>query len=279
LATNPYVLSFDKLVEYNEEHPDEPTMPYMTWKVDTLDNKNRETLPYYKGDKRKISATFTNVPLDRALDAEEIDEWYYYTHCPSFSATSVDIDVQGTSSQGYPRRNYKTKYKKAKNWKFTHGPLAGKLMTQEWYFKAIPGTNDPVKYKVMDPETTDINILVPPIKKGDTETDEEFTIRTKQYEAAVKAKKDELKAAADKVLSSTFHMDNEEIGTNVFTMKIDYMESSGSYNTGFANLMGNLKHPLYLKHPLEDQGIEASTMRTSVYGFPLLVFHEYANAD
>jgi len=244
LTTNPYVLSYDKLVEYNKQHPEEPTMPYMTWKVTVLDDKNRETLPYYKGDKRKVSVKFVNTPLDAALDAGEIDEWYYYTHCPSFTAESVDIDVQGTSSQGYPRRNYKTKYKKAKKWKYAHGPLKGQLMTQKWYF-------DKTTNKAIDPQYCDINILVPPIEKGENESDELFAQRTAEYEARVKAEENRLKELY-KVLSSTFHMDNEDIGTNVFTMKIDYMESSGSYNTGFANLMGNLKHPLYLKHPLED---------------------------
>ena len=49
------------------------------------------------------------------------------------------------------------------------------------------------------------------------------------------------------------------------------MESSGSYNTGFANMMGN---GLYSKHPLDDLGINGENYRTSVYGFPLLVFHK-----
>mgnify|MGYP007038181039 CR=1 FL=1 len=79
-------------------------------------------------------------------------------------------------------------------------------------------------------------------------------------------------------LKPLFHMDNEFIGTNKFTWKIDYMESSGSYNTGFANLMGNLQHPLYTKHPLDDINVDAVGMRTTVYGFPVLTFHKYANS-
>jgi len=43
-------------------------------------------------------------------------------------------------------------------------------------------------------------------------------------------------------------MNSYTIGTTKFTMKIDYMESSGSYNMGFANLVDNA----YTKHPLED---------------------------
>lgn len=275
--TNDYALSYEKLVEYNESHPDEPTMPYATWKITQKDEKGRETLPYYKGDERKVTVNFVNAPLDRAYDAKEFDDWYYYTHCPSFEASSVDINVQGTSSQGYPRRNYKLKFKKAKNWKFTYGPLAGQLMNQKWYFQNV-GTEQNPRYEAVDPQLCDINVLVPPISKEEDESDESFAARTAAYEAAVSETESQLKSTYDKVLSKDFHMDNESIGTNKFTWKIDYMESSGTYNTGFANLMGNLEHPLYMKHPLEDQGINASAMRTSVYGFPLLVFHEYENA-
>jgi hypothetical protein len=43
-------------------------------------------------------------------------------------------------------------------------------------------------------------------------------------------------------------MDNYVAGTTKWTMKIDFMESSGSYNMGFANLVANA----YSKHPLKD---------------------------
>lgn len=51
------------------------------------------------------------------------------------------------------------------------------------------------------------------------------------------------------------------------------MESSGSYNTGFANMIGN---GLYDKHPINDLGIKTD-YRTSVYGFPVMVFHKGAD--
>ena len=33
-----------------------------------------------------------------------------------------------------------------------------------------------------------------------------------------------------------FYYDNNTVGTTKFTLKIDYMESSGTYNMGFAKL-------------------------------------------
>ena len=218
-----YALSYDLLVDYNRNNPTAPTMPYMTWQItDGTD----EVLPYVKGGARVCAVEFVNAPLDAAFAAGEIDEWYYYTHSPSFKASGTGIDVQGTSSQKYPRRNYKLKYKSAKkNWVYTQGSLKDKPLTE--------------KYTVLD-------------KDGVSHT-----------------------------LSKKFHMDNEDVGVNKFTMKIDYMESSGTYNTGFANLLGNLSHPIFTKHPLSDLnlGLDTDKLRTSVYGYPVLTFHKYADGS
>lgn len=53
------------------------------------------TLPSYKGDKKTISGSYTN-PINESL---------------SFEFTDASMDVQGTSSAGYPRKNYKIKFK------------------------------------------------------------------------------------------------------------------------------------------------------------------------
>lgn len=53
------------------------------------------TLPAYKGDKKTISGSYTN-PIDETK---------------SFTFTDASMDVQGTSSAGYPRKNYKIKFK------------------------------------------------------------------------------------------------------------------------------------------------------------------------
>lgn len=52
-------------------------------------------LPQYKGDKKTVEVTYVD-PVSPAK---------------SFTATNVEANVQGTSSQYYPRKNYKMKYK------------------------------------------------------------------------------------------------------------------------------------------------------------------------
>ena len=242
-------LAYQKLIQYNEQHPEALTMPYAVIKI-ISDNKKTtdgvewaELLPYYKGNKCTCEVTFVNPSLDQALEDGAIDEWYYYTHCPSYRAVGVDIDVQGTSSQGYPRRNYKTKFKSAApsdkhpeyGWFYTKGSLAGKR-----------------------------------VDKGGTVTQ----TQDGQHKP--------LGTPVERTVAKKYHMDNEALGTNKFTWKIDYMESSGTYNTGYANLMGNTQHPLYTQHPLDYYNISTVStegLRTSVYGFPVLTFHEYENGQ
>ena len=175
-------LSYDKLVQYNIDHPENPSMPYAIWKINDKDHVGDDRLPFIKkGGTRICDVTFVNPWLDKALADGTITEKFYYNHSPSYTATGVTIDVQGTSSQGYPRRNYKTKFKSAKNnWVYTQGSLAGLTLN-----------------------------AAQTLEGGET-------------------------------ISKKWHMDNEFCATNKFTWKIDYMESSGSYNTGFANMMGNL---------------------------------------
>ena len=54
-------------------------------------------LPQYKGDKKTVNVTY----VDPASSAR------------SFTADGAEADVQGTSSQYYPRKNYKIKFKKS----------------------------------------------------------------------------------------------------------------------------------------------------------------------
>jgi hypothetical protein len=122
--------------------------------------------------------------------------------------------VQGTSSQGYPRRNYKIKFKKASDFVMHQGPFEN-------------------------------------VKPGDNKNK---TIK--------KVKLD------------------DPIGENAVTWKADYMESSGTHNTGLTSYVKTL----YTKHPLEDY-YDSSTidnfeyLRTTIYGFPMMVFQEHADGS
>lgn len=238
-------LSYDKLIAYNTTHAASPTMPYVVIDMTGETSTGNVELPYAKTAKG-IDGTrieFTNPSADYLLATGQITDWQYYTRSPSYTANNVNINVQGTSSQIYPRRNFKTKFKKAKDWVFTQGPLAGCSIAKDYYFNSN-GSYAPETAQLAD------------------EDDATYKARTKTFGAYKKLKK-------------KWHLDSEAHSTNKFTWKVDYMESSGSYNTGFANLMGSI----YDKHPLEDlniNGLDASTYRTSVYGFPMLAFHKTA---
>lgn len=68
-------------------------------------------MPTYKGDKRVVKMDFIN-PHDPTRNFKEI----YGKDDPSFIGIDVEIDVQGTSSQYYVRKNWKVKLeKKAKD--------------------------------------------------------------------------------------------------------------------------------------------------------------------
>ena len=241
---DPTALSYKKVVAYNQARLNELqeeilqghnlnedaynvlTMPYAT--IEIIDNTTAmkdptktqrrtddDRLPYAKGGKRYCEINFVNPVADALLDAGKITEEEYYTHCPSYKVIGCEIDVQGTSSQGYPRRNFKTKMKSA-----TNGKDAEKIPHDDWGWFYTKGSKAGKKFK-------------------------------------------------------KWNMDNAYYTTNKFTWKIDYMESSGTYNTGFANLMGNM----YNYHPLANynfDGVSPIGLRTTVYGFPTLVFQKHS---
>ena len=235
------ILEYYKVVKFNEDiakyNADkdskdwkEYSMPYAVWEI--IDNgtgindpnkgvhgSDDDKLPYFKGNDRYCKITFVNPTLDAALEAGKINEEFYYSHSPSYVAIGAEINVQGTSSQAYPRRNMKTKMKSASSKKD-----ADDIKHDDWGWYFTKGSR----------------------------AGENF---------------------------SKWNMDNYNCSTNKFTWKIDYMESSGTYNTGFANLVGNSMydyHPLSKISALNNNG---AGYRTSVYGFPVLVFQKHSTDD
>lgn len=213
------------LQSYNAANPDNPSMPYAILKIN--DDKATQ-LPYIKGGKVNCDITFVNPALDRAYETGELAkkaqearmsvEDYYTRHCPSFFKIQGQVDVQGTSSQGYPRRNYKLKCKPSKyggSWVMNKGPFGG-------------------------------------VDENGNKKEKEIT---------------------------GMYLDNAR-KEPTFTWKADYMESSGTHNTGLTSYVKTL----YDKHPLADY-YDPSTiedyddLRTTIYGFPMLVFEEKADGS
>lgn len=214
-------IDYTLLRQYNLDNPSNPTMPVAIIQMIDDDN-NGERLPYVKDTKRKCNIEFINYSLDYAYENKEITNIKYISGCPSFYATNVEGDVQGTSSQGYPRRNFKFKFKKADSWEYTNGPLKGQ-----------------------------------PIN-------EKHIVNGKEFKG--------------------YYMDNEDASETTFTWKADYMESSGTHNTGFTSFVKELYgkgDDNFNVHPLQDY-VDAyaniSNMpnyRTTIYGFPMLVFQKF----
>ena len=295
-----YRLNYDKVLKYNVDHPRAPLMPYVIF--DTTNANNNDRLSFSKAYKVKIDMEFHNVPLETAFRNGELEDLaiadgllkkgetdaekkaeavraYYKHHCPSFRAEASQLEVQGTSSQFYPRRNYKVKMKTdfdSDKVNRTHFWLMGgpydALFTEH-------GTKRDIE-EVKDKETGEITVA----------------------------------GYTNPCHTDWFYMDNYTVGTNRFTMKVDYMESSGTYNMGLANLAYNA----YSKHPLEDYiknnafimdgtkktedkditdevkaalgssvkdadgnklGLKWSDYRTSVKGYPVMAFHKKSDGS
>ena len=150
-----------------------------------------------------------------------------------FKCRNVELDVQGTSSQGYPRRNFKAKIK---------DPEGKSGYTADYPFELDTWDGDDSRRHIWS-------------------SDEE-AFATAGYE---KMKKIDI---------------GNGIAETSFCFKADYMESSSSHNTPLANYIQLLYNSnMGLQHPLSKLLDNINTnYRTTVYGFPMLIFHEKKNS-
>lgn len=276
-----YQLQFDgdnSVTSYNESHPKNPLMPYIIY--DTSDYKDNK-LPWSKAITRDIRVEFVNTPLEKAYINGELEELagkdgldisddaakkeaiktYYKHHCPSWTSTmkagdTVEIVVQGTSSEFYPRRNFKIKTKNK---------------------DVLVWNEDKSKYE--EDDVLNIYMHMGPYAEQYT-LDCQKIIDDPTYYGHEESR-----------MADGWYMNNYTNGTDRWTMKVDYMESSGSYNAGFASLVGNA----YSKHPLKDyvdkglitnenklhsyikalsSAIRWEDYRTSLLGFPVMAFQK-----
>ena len=293
-ALQEYQIQYANVQQYIQQNPDKPLMPYIVFDTGNINSR----LPYSKKDKKNISVEFVNVPLEQAykdgrleqlaaedglyndkdpeVTPEQIAEAvkiYYKHHCPSFTSSirpndKVNFEVQGTSSEFYPRRNYKIKSKVKGNFNWVNNEdledpkdadlEAGGIYTKDEGLNLFMNRGPYAEDFVADQEA----VTADPKKIG--------------YEKTR--------------LADGWYMNNYTNATDRWTMKVDYMESSGSYNAGFASWVGNsyTKHPLqdYLKvlgetaklKPIvdttvcDDDGMRWEDYRTSLLGYPVMAF-------
>ena len=277
-----YQFLYENMRDYNLEHPNEPLMPYIVFDTTQsyADEMDKQKLSYSKAVKLNIGVEFVNTPLEVAYANGELEglaikdglckatdnaatklaavKKYYQYHCPSWvSGVYVDEDqnvdagvqmaVQGTSSEFYPRRNYKlkakTKYDADKEERIhiflNKGPfeadfLADSRGVQADKFILSTEAFDSSKTYYLDPEGKN-KVNIPEDRPYEFDT---FYIQNPEW----------VQVGKEKTRQKYWYMNNYTTGTTKWTMKIDFMESSGSYNMGFANLVKNG----YSKHPLDD---------------------------
>ena len=137
-------IDYKLMREYNAQHPSEPLMPYAV--IETLDKEH--TLPYKKeenGDGFMVNTEFHNPYLDYLYENGLISDDEYLSSCPSYRSEHGFLNVQGTSSQGYPRRNFKSKIKGSKGEyecsnTYLNGPKKGETFTK-WMMDSPIGAN------------------------------------------------------------------------------------------------------------------------------------------
>lgn len=199
--------------------------------VKTYDDADQEEtnnrLPYQKGTKKCVGVRF--------FDPEFPEK--------SFHCENVEIDVQGTSSQGYPRRNYKLKTKEKiegyKKHPFKFEKWDGNEANRDYWYQDHLGD-----------------------KIGDT-------VITEDLIKSMKLKKINIGNGTEE---------------NTFCLKADYMESSSTHNTCLANMIQflspNKPEDTYnFGHPLKKDFYKDVDYRTTIYGFPCLLFHENASGE
>lgn len=250
------VFSYQRMKTYNEEHQSEPLMPYIilrTTKNNSESTQNR--LPYSK-DKgtQKGTMEFVNVPLDMAYATGELE----------------NIVNQEKNKEKWPEiKNSagEVVYTSVQNYYIHHCPSF--TTTIDGCTFQVQGTSSR-NYPRRNYKAKCKGVMF--MNKGPFE---------KIYEEDKANNKLDKKS---KCYTEFFYMDNKTVGTTKFTLKVDFMESSGDYNRGFANLVNETysEHPLYDYQESFDNFSaygDLNDYRTSVKGFPVLAFHWPSDDD
>lgn len=218
-------------------------------------------LPTSKKDKRGFTVIYNCEQLD-----EESREKYPFVH--SFVAYNAQMTVQGTSSQYYPRKNYKLTFKPEKKL------LAGKDLNLASY-NSILGSKKPTMVFM---NTTGSNV-------GQTGEGASETGKANRLAEATTFKSNYTNKYTLKDYSLT-DFENTSVDTitslpgKKFCMKADFAEASSTHNTGMAKYVDYILKSLgrsFLTPPQKAQFDAVGTMnkvniRTTVDGYPTAIF-------
>lgn len=218
-------------------------------------------LPTGKKDKRGYTVIYNCEQLD-----EEARENYPFVR--SFVAYNAQMTVQGTSSQYYPRKNYKLTFKPQKKL------LDGKDLTLANY-NALLGSRKPTMLFL---NTTGSNV-------GQTGEGASEAGKNNRLAEAI-TYKDSYTAKYKLKDYSASDMENTSVDTitslagKKFCMKADFAEASSTHNTGLAKYADYILKSLgrnFLTPPQKSQFDSVGTMnkvniRTTVDGYPTAIF-------
>ena len=297
-----YQLDFQSMLTYNTEHPDDYLMPYIVFS-----DVQSDALPYSKADAKSSTFQYVNTGLDRAYETGELNTLAENYHTGAYVIAWIrekdleDILAQNTTSNNYYFvDNGGTSHYFNKTDILDSEAFGFKLKktSKTKTIQTVDEFDNPIEEEVVDEDKSyeiPVYRLLSKVEnyylhhgasfiaKG-TEIKVQGTSSQFYPRRNYKAKCKGLMYANsgpftnDPMYMEYFYMDNDYVGTNKFTLKIDFMESSGSYNTGLANLVQNA----YTKHPLQNYANvidlpDLTGHRTSVQGFPTLAFHKKAN--
>lgn len=215
---------------------------------------DQHILPMNKANKLGYTVVYNCDNLDDEAKAK-------YPWSKSFVAFNVRMNVQGTSSQYYPRKNYKLIFKTNK--KYTDYDTAITTKKPTYLFTDTTGTayqnnmtpEEYIKYEC----TSEANV-------------EKYSAKYKLRDYPT-----DLEGTSMENISSTPATD--------FCLKADFMESSSTHNTGLAKFVDYIYKSLgrdFLTPPQMaqydtskrsgDNKMIDVTMRTSVDGYPIAMF-------
>ena len=222
-------------------------------------------LPTGKKDKRGFTVVYNCEQLDEEAKAN-------YPFVTSFIAYNAQMTVQGTSSQYYPRKNYKLTFKPEKKF------LAGSNNIDLASYNSIMSGSKP-KPTLLFLNTTGSNVG----QTGEGATEAGKNNRLAEF-ATYKSKYTNKYKLRD---FSGFENENDSVDTitslagKKFCMKADFAEASSTHNTGMAKYVDYILKSLgydYLTPPQKSQynsnenNMNKVSTRTTVDGYPTAIF-------